>query len=213
IIVYIKGDSRRAAECEYTPEGETLVNHYLEIVIEDSGTGIPESQLALIFDTYYHTAHTNSMHMESSGLGLSIAKGIVEKHHGFIKAESQIGTGSRFIVALPFGKAHLTQNQLIAHQIDIEDISQYPGGDQLQLPTDEEQAYTEPSYTLLIVEDHAALLHYLSEVFATSFRVITAKNGVEGIEKAKQHFPDLIISDVMMPEMDGLEMCKKLKND
>src|SRR5690606_20989868 len=94
IIVYIKGDSRRAAEFEYTPEGETLVNHYLEIVIEDSGTGIPESQLALIFDTYYHTAHTNSMHMESSGLGLSIAKGIVEKHHGFIKAESQIGTGS-----------------------------------------------------------------------------------------------------------------------
>jgi len=214
INVYIKGDPKRAAAFAYTSVGETLINHYLEVVIEDSGTGIPEDQLAHIFETYYHTTDTQSLQMEGTGLGLSIAKGILEKHRGFIRVESQVGIGSRFIVALPFGKAHVPSHQLIVNQTDPEDVSQYQlDRDQLQTSTDEEPLCPPHLYTLLLVEDHAALLNYLSDVFAKNFRVITAKNGAIGLEKAKLYFPDLIISDVMMPEMDGLEMCRKLKSD
>src|SRR5690606_41162090 len=108
----------------------------------------------------------------------------------------------------------LPSHEPIVNQTDQEDISQYPlDGDQLQISTDQETLCPPHLYTLLIVEDHAALLHYLNEVFAKNFRVITAKNGAIGLEKAKLYFPDLIISDVMMPEMDGLEMCRKLKSD
>lgn len=195
----------------------------IEIKVMDSGEGIPEKSLPYIFDRFYQ-AKTNES-SASSGIGLALAKGIVELHHGTISVQSVLGYGSVFTVCLakenPFAN---DENVTYAEAGEAEEyMRRIPFAEE---PAKEETVHEKPAQetnpptgesgekeSVLLVEDNEELLSALTDLFAPFYRVSLALNGKEGLAKAMDEQPDLIVSDVMMPEMSGTEMCRKLKSD
>jgi signal transduction histidine kinase/ligand-binding sensor domain-containing protein/DNA-binding response OmpR family regulator len=229
VNIYVKG----SAELDAIYENECLTDNYLEVIVEDNGVGIPPQEIEKIFDIYYQVANSRSLKSTGTGLGLSIAKGIMDLQKGFIKVESSLQQGSRFIVGIPFGKMHFEKDDLIVDykgpdhlihydEVSVKDVEQYtlqkayPYSPELlreePMDSSEEDEQRESSkWKVLLVEDNPELLDYLKENFKRSFKVITARDGLDGWEKVKLNLPDLVISDVMMPDMNGLELCRMIK--
>lgn len=196
------------------PEG------YVQIKVKDTGIGISENALESIFDRFSQEVDNNFIKENSSGIGLAIAKGFAELHKGKISVESMMGDGSTFIVRLPLGSSHLNDNQILKDFKDSESQSHY---NELTLENassnliitdsikDPKELETQP--LLLLVEDNLDVQMYIAGIFNPNYRVITANNGEDGLEKALKYYPDLIISDVMMPKMNGIELCSKIKRD
>ncbi|MCX6578732.1 MAG: hybrid sensor histidine kinase/response regulator transcription factor [Candidatus Aminicenantes bacterium] len=225
-------------------EEENFPSGSLDITISDTGPGIPRDQLAHIFDRFYQVENTHEHHHRGSGIGLSIAKELVELHHGKIDVHSHEGRGSEFITRLPMGKAHLEPHEIVesasagapapaprkfpaeitaAYRINP-DIIPGTGGDAeneevaaaaaAAAPDDKNIDPLKPvKEIILVVEDSADVRGYIRGALEPHYTIIEAKNGREGIQKALQIVPDLIISDIMMPEADGYELCRVLKNN
>jgi signal transduction histidine kinase/DNA-binding response OmpR family regulator len=172
---------------------------FVAIEVSDSGKGIPTNLLDKIFERFYEGE--NSSGTESSGIGLSIVKSIVEQHGGFVKVENR--NGAVFTLFVPFG-----DNSFITEQIDVENSS--PQETEIVAAS----GYTKElkSQTVLIVEDNDDLRAYLDILLAKHYSTIKASNGKEAFDLALSISPDLILSDVMMPEMNGIDLCIKLKN-
>ena len=187
-------------------------NQALYVEVEDTGVGIPPHQLEKIFDRFYQVDDSATRKGEGTGIGLTLTKELVKLLGGNIEVESQFGKGSRFYFTLP-----VTQNAEIAtHAVDKKkavhptDIAEKPSNvvvRQSILPTNKKPI------SLLIIEDNADVVRYLSMVVPTNYQISTATNGKAGLVKAQKDFPDIIICDVMMPEMNGYEVCKQLKAD
>ena len=160
------------------------------IQVIDSGKGIPEKELANIFTRFYQLT-TQEEQNTGSGIGLHLAQEYAQMHNGFIKAESQPGEGSTFTVYIPSGLQ--PEAKIIPDTANDE-----KGG---------------PGLKLLIVEDNDEFKDFLSEQFSEKYAIITAADGEEGLNKALSDLPDLIISDIMMPKMDGIELCRTLKKN
>lgn len=187
---------------------------FVEIIISDNGKGISEENLIKIFDPFYQVYDEKQGNSTGTGIGLSLCKGFVELHSGFICAESRPGKGASFKVLLPRGKQHLKDDEIIHDFRDGEDHSHYMVPIDTQQPDD--AILTEPNpehHTVLIIEDNPEVRNYIRTHLGDAYNIIVAKNGNEGFAKAVETIPDLIISDVMMPGMDGLELCHKLKTD
>jgi signal transduction histidine kinase/DNA-binding response OmpR family regulator/ligand-binding sensor domain-containing protein len=207
----------------------------VEISISDTGPGIPPGQLADIFDRFYQAESTYEHHHKGSGIGLAIAKEIVELHHGTIDvtgSEEETG-GTTFVIHLPLGNAHLEPDEIVdlpavsrkgkktgeipgsRHRVDfdieeeIEEEKQTGKGEKIVI----DEAAEEEKDIILVVEDSAAMREYIKSSLETVYTVAEAKDGREGIREARAIVPDLIISDIMMPEVDGYELCKVLKRD
>lgn len=178
-----------------------------KITIADSGIGIAPDKLDKIFDRFYQVESNTSRNYEGTGIGLALVKELVKIMHGEIRVESTIGKGSTFFVEIPFEKA------------DAEDaITDFNVPKQLfnkEHSVTEMQAYNpdKNQQTILLVEDNEDLRLYIRSVFEDAYLVIEATDGQDGLEKALEITPDLIISDLMMPRMDGFEMCRSLKSD
>jgi signal transduction histidine kinase/ligand-binding sensor domain-containing protein/DNA-binding response OmpR family regulator len=203
---------------KYTPEGGTIMviitkdpPDFINIAVKDTGIGIPEDSLSKIFDVFYQVKDNKSVTIEGSGLGLALTKKLVELHEGEIKVESQSGIGSCFMVTLPVNlladryqeSSAISVKPKLIREESITDI-EFPdnkGMMDVSLPQ------------LLIVEDNIDVRTYLYTELASEYSIIEAINGNTGYSQAIEIVPDLIISDVMMPEMDGMELCKKLKTD
>jgi signal transduction histidine kinase/DNA-binding response OmpR family regulator/sugar lactone lactonase YvrE len=190
---------------------EQLVGNYLKITVSDTGTGIRASELARIFDPYYQAAHTAARRIGGTGIGLSLAKQFAERHQGQLSVVSTEGIGTTFELRLPFGRQHLHPDdvQPESHAVELADDASAllpPSEPDLGTPT---LAAKLPS--LLLVEDNDEVRQYLSQLFEESYEVLTAEDGQAGWKKALGHLPDLIISDVMMPHSDGLDLCRQLK--
>lgn len=185
---------------------ETDENVTLEV--RDSGIGIPEEELENIFNPFYRTddAHDG---FEGSGVGLSLVKSIVELHHGTVRAESAKGRGTSFIIVLRKGKSMFSEAEIIKDYKDSETIDRYVHEDDTKPVT----LQGKTSITVLVVEDNKELRKYIVSGLSRYYNVIEASNGAEGKVQAIANAPSLIISDVMMPVMDGLKMCEELKND
>jgi signal transduction histidine kinase/ligand-binding sensor domain-containing protein/AraC-like DNA-binding protein/ActR/RegA family two-component response regulator len=192
--------------------------------ISDTGVGIDAKELTNIFDRFYQTdtiCFTNNI---GTGIGLAYAKSIVEAHQGHITVKSIKGKGSCFTVHLPT-QIHYQDKQIEACLPDSKEaddvlITTYPteqsqdlSAETLQSPADEAQEGDTVLPKLLIVEDNRELLHLLVEVFASQYRIDSAENGRIGYEKAMEAACDIIICDVVMPEMSGVELCRKVKNN
>jgi signal transduction histidine kinase/ligand-binding sensor domain-containing protein/DNA-binding response OmpR family regulator len=196
----------------FGPNG--LMDNYLEIKVIDQGIGMPPNELANIFDAYYQASQTETLRMMGTGIGLSLVKQFVERHAGEITVTSQVNQGATFTVRLPFGHEHLTPNDFGPEVPADEQHLSAPaaatalGTDQLVDLT--EQAFASPP-RLLIVEDNTDLRQYLEQLFDSEFEVTVAADGVEGWEKAQALLPDLVLSDIMMPQSDGLELCQRIK--
>lgn len=189
-------------------EGQRLMTNYLDITIQDEGVGIKPEDLARIFDLYYQASHTASMRVVGTGIGLSLVKQFVERHGGEVQLDSRVNEGTTFVMRLPFGKQHLNPADL---------ASAVPGPALMQFsPADfeyvaDQSVVMATTLKLLVVEDNSDVRDYITRLFAAKFEVHTAVDGVDGWEKAMQLMPDLIISDIMMPRSDGLDLCKKIK--
>jgi signal transduction histidine kinase/DNA-binding response OmpR family regulator len=198
---------------------------FMEISVSDTGPGIPEDQLPRIFDRFYQTAGTHEHHQKGSGIGLALTKELVKLHHGTIEARNREEKGSEFIIRLPMGSEHLAPDEIIAStssQITpspqnsisekIPDMERITEIEERKEET-EPGAKTDETNIILLVEDSADMRAYIRSALEPDYRVLEAKDGREGMRKAREIIPDLIISDIMMPEMDGYELCGVLKND
>ena len=201
-------------------DGEVIINlkaeeKHFSISVKDTGIGIPANQLNQIFNRFYQVDSTQTREYEGSGLGMTLAKELVELHHGTIAVESAEGKGTTFIVRLPLGKDHLNKDEIIdaenlkKSEIVYEDIivksSDETENEKSTAPSDDHQPI------LLIVEDNADMRHCIGKTFSDQYQIIEATNGEEGITKAQEVVPDLIISDVMMPKVDGYKFCEYIK--
>lgn len=204
---------------KYTPEKGTvtfevsvesspgqMAQPELLLKISDSGPGIPEEELSFIFDRFYR-ANNNDQSMEiGTGIGLSLTQELVRILGGRIEVTSQFGIGSSFQVFLPITKKSATNSQLQAINIPMATFGK-KGLMPVEAPTSLELPIA------LVVEDNPDIAQYLRICLKNSYKVIEAVNGQVGIDKALETIPDIIISDVMMPEKDGFELCEFLKED
>lgn len=186
------------------------LSEYVVITIADTGKGISKENQAKIFDPFFQVTDEHQSATVGTGIGLSLSKGIVELHSGIIKVESAQDKGSRFIVFLPTGKDHLKENEIISGN---DNIKLQPPDIGFEDRNDAVTANNPDLHTILLIEDNPDVRHYIINNLNDLYNIISADNGNDGLMKARSEMPDLIITDVMMPGMDGLELCNSLKND
>ncbi|MVM31453.1 response regulator [Spirosoma sp. HMF4905] len=191
----------------------TLLNNYLQLTIRDWGVGMNPNELDKIFDPYYQASHTETMRMTGTGIGLSLVKQFIEVHVGEVSVESASGVGTTFTLRLPFGKDHLSPESIREEPVQLGVVPNILTESVDVETPDERDVLTTPvrSARILLVEDNDELRQYLQQLFAPTFEVFLAADGVEGWEKTLDLLPDLVVSDVMMPRSNGLELCKKIK--
>jgi signal transduction histidine kinase/DNA-binding response OmpR family regulator len=198
---------------KYTPSNGKIEiklakeNDLVIIQVLDSGLGIPAESLGKVFDRFYQTDVTLSRHIEGSGIGLALTKELVELHHGRISVASELGKWTEFTVSLPFVQKNniSTMDDLNALKLDE--------GKYLQEQELNKNAPEKHKNSVLLVEDNKDLRSYMSQSLSVNYVVIEANNGTEGIDLAKREIPDIIISDVMMPETDGYQMASTIKSN
>ena len=179
----------------------------IQINVSDSGIGISEDNLGYIFDHFYQVVHHQATY-EGSGIGLSLTKELVELHQGTIIVESQIGKGTSFQMVLPI-RTEPEQKRVLNHGYtpDLEPISMVDG----TALTFVDNVSEEQQALILLVEDNDDVRNYLHVRLCKKYNVIEATNGAEGLQLSLEKMPDLIISDIVMPQMTGVEMCRTLK--
>ena len=205
---------------KFTPNGQTITvdvsrneNQFCEIKVTDTGCGIPANETDKIFDRFYRGKEQDATNISGTGIGLSFVKELIELHGGTIDVESDGIKGSSFTVMLPPIKNDITFANSGVQLPQINPVSQTNLNSTTMLDENEQIDTVQEQPIILVVEDESDMLQYIYEILAPSFKVVTATNGKEGVEKAFETIPDLIVSDVMMPEMDGIELCRKLKSD
>jgi signal transduction histidine kinase/ligand-binding sensor domain-containing protein/DNA-binding response OmpR family regulator len=196
-------------------EGRLLQN-YCCIKIKDSGVGIDPKELDKIFDPYYQATHTDTLQIMGTGIGLSVVKAIIDRHRGEIIVRSEKGEGTEFSIHIPLGKSHVSQEEWqqgnggddvmfsFAQAHELHPTANLLQGEDMQLIQDAR---------LLIVEDNPDIAYYLEKMFKEVMNVDVAFNGRTAYEKALDLMPDIILSDIMMPDGNGLELCKKIKEN
>ncbi|MGQ1945746.1 hybrid sensor histidine kinase/response regulator transcription factor [Geofilum sp. OHC36d9] len=191
--------------------GEKITNNFLEITVSDSGNGIPEKHLAAIFERFYQINDTR----QGTGIGLSLAKNYILAHKGTLIVNSQVNTGTEFTIYLPQNQSESLQfnnsDETIETTISNYSVQNTPAVNEKQSFNKEDEI--NENALVLIVEDNVELLNYISDILKNYFRVAKARNGKLAMEQVNTLFPDLVISDIMMPEMDGIELCDTLKTD
>jgi DNA-binding response OmpR family regulator len=192
---------------------------WAEIGITDNGIGIVKERLDKIFDRFYQVDGSHTRESEGTGIGLSLTKELVELHKGKIEVESEYGKGTTFKILLPLGKEHLKPEEIVERevseeiQVTKEEAEIIPELEKLKGRSDIGVLLDTNKPSLLIVEDNSDVRSYIIGHLEEEYRIMEAVDGEDGLNQAINHIPDLIISDVMMPKMDGFEMCEKLKTD
>lgn len=204
---------------KFTPEGGSVYfslntvfkdrGEHLLISIRDTGIGIEQKNLPFVFDRFYQVDTSSTRKGEGAGIGLALTRELVRLMHGEITVESEINRGTLFKVVLPIIREAPLGNSGTAN-ITRPDL---PSGANVQPVMPESQSGPVDKPSLLIVEDTPDVIYYLTQLLADQYQILTAVNGQEGIDLAITSVPDIIISDVMMPEKDGFELCATLKED
>lgn len=207
---------------KFTPDGGDISVEikvegiWVNIIVTDNGSGIEEKYLKKIFDRFFQAENGYTQTTSGTGIGLALAKGIMDLHYGKIESYNRKEGGSKFVVSLLLNNEKFTVDQKltnseISSRIEFEFTR--PDEEFIDNMIKSQKMISENKYNVLIVEDNQELLDMLANVFNQIYNVETALNGKEGLEKAKEFQPDIIVSDVMMPLMSGIEMCSKLKTD
>lgn len=185
---------------------------FIEIMVVDSGNGIPEDKLKFIFDRFFHLQSDNQTTVQGTGIGLALTRELVNLHNGKIYVKSKLNEGSTFFVVLPLKTQNDSEIQGSGDLIDNDLIENIPlsVSKTIGLRTDND---SEKLPVVLVVEDNDDLRAYMRVEFSQKFEIIEAENGKAGLQIALDVMPDLIISDLIMPEMDGIELCKSIKNE
>lgn len=188
------------------PESGKSSERAVEIVVRDTGIGIPEDQLEKIFIRFYRVENERYPYGEGSGIGLTLVKEYLRMMKGSISVKSSSGCGSEFVLTLP-----VTQNVAIEDIIAQKAASLGENDSSISLPEAISSGSGCPR--LLIVEDNQEMMEYLTGLLANQYQIFTAANGIIGVKEAMEKIPDIILSDIMMPGKDGYQVCRELKND
>ncbi len=202
-----------SANREWAAKGTKLItDHWLLVTVKDTGIGIPPEHLPHVFDRFYQT--DNSHQLEGTGIGLALAKELVELHGGKISVTSEVGIGTAFVVKLPVvwrikdRELKLETGELTAEDFSLQNSNTY------NLQQSAASAILQSHEELvLLVEDNDDIRAFVREQLQSGYRVIEAEEGEAGIALAREAIPDVIITDVMMPKMDGYQMSRALKQD
>lgn len=207
------------------PTRRDALKEYVEITVTDNGIGLDKNKIERIFERFYQINNDVTKSNFGTGIGLHLSRSLVELHHGIILAENrEDAPGSRFIIRIPLGSAHLRKDELE----DVEAMTdkprpisikpQKPDFEEEDFEEEEDTEHKKPGKTakrirILIAEDEEEISSYLKEELEGEYRIVTCKNGKEAYETVLADTPDLVISDIMMPEMDGLPLCRKIKQN
>lgn len=223
---------------KYTSQGSITVGirqdgQEVRVSVKDTGIGIPADQLDRIFDRFHRVENVAVRSQEGTGIGLSLVKELVRIHHGRIEVESRPNEGSTFTVILPIGKAHLPPDRIALddeirrtneRDLYVEESLQWlpdaaAGFPEVPSPLLPERPASSPTGThvenrflVLLADDNADMRHYVGKLLSDHFDLITATNGEEAFEKIVSRRPDLVLTDVMMPGLDGFGLLKKIRN-
>jgi PAS domain S-box-containing protein len=212
----------------------------VEMRVRDTGVGIPLDELPRLFDRFHRVQNTRSRTHEGSGIGLALVQELIKIHGGSVRAESTPGVGSTFVVALPLGTAHLPADRVngtrnlsstalgvtpfledVLGWLPNEDSSQSslevsPGAESpptSETPVSETGGSSPGHFHVLVVDDNADMRRYLVRLLAERYDVKAVSNGHAALQSARERTPDLILTDVMMPELDGFALLRELRTD
>ena len=215
-ITVILSTGRDSTRCDPLKE-------YFEITVTDNGIGLDREKIERIFERFYQIDNDVTKSNFGTGIGLHLSRSLVELHHGIILAENrEDAPGSRFIIRIPLGSAHLRTDELedVEAVITPHTVLVKPEKTDLEEAFEEEEdeeskkaGKSKNRMRILIVEDEEEILSYLKEELEGDYRIMTRKNGREAYDTILADTPDLVISDIMMPEMDGLSLCRKIKQN
>jgi signal transduction histidine kinase len=224
---------------KFTFDGEISVTmdrvgDFAELRVRDTGVGIPAESIPRLFERFHRLPNTRSRTYEGSGIGLALVQELIKLHGGAIKVESAVDQGTTFIVTIPLGQAHLAKEHiggprsllstaLGAKPFVEEALRWLPESSQpIEIVSDRDDVLAVPhpmlpeSHTrarILIADDNADMRQYLARLLAEQYVVEAACDGKSAMSKALERLPDLVLSDVMMPELDGFELLKHLRSD
>lgn len=203
---------------KFTPSGGSVFvtaglkedGRHCYLRVEDTGIGIPQNKLTEIFERFSQAENAREAYYQGTGIGLALSKEIINLHHGEVYAETPEKQGTCFVVELQLGKEHYTPGE----------VDFYVGADDVDVSAEEEREYedTEPAKdtslpNLLIVDDNKDLCNMLKLQLEEKYNVYLAYDGVEGMKKVYLYHPDIVVTDQMMPNMDGLEMLRHIRKD
>mgnify|MGYP002640654645 CR=1 FL=1 len=195
-------------------EPSLVATNTVSISVVDNGVGIPQDRVAHIFDRFYQVDDTQTREYEGTGIGLALVKELVELHHGSVKLRSEEGAGTSFEVLLPTNEQQFSISEISTEPAKESTQQQIPAEYETPVVTVEKASNeSESPEVVLLVEDNQDIRQYLKEVLEDKYQIIEASDGVEGIQVANESIPDLIITDVMMPRMDGNAFVKSIRND
>tara|TARA_R110002049_G_scaffold9462_1_gene48214 strand:- start:17461 stop:21630 length:4170 start_codon:yes stop_codon:yes gene_type:complete len=187
----------------------------IEISISDTGPGLKEEQIANIFERFYQVDNLNKTYYGGTGIGLEVVQNFVKLHKGKIKVTSEVGAGTTFTIILPTGNAYFSEKETLTEKVEdqVKEESFFIPKTNTESTSNAGEETNLSSHTLLIVEDNTELRNYLKNELKSQYKILLAKNGKEGLQMAKEFLPDIIMTDVIMPEMDGFLFCKHIKSD
>jgi len=207
---------------KFTPSGGRITvkltetsSNQVEIIVRDSGIGIPMSELTKIFDRFYQVDGSHTREHEGTGIGLALTKELVELHRGQIFVDSVEGHWTEVKLQFPLGREHLTDDEIIEPaEYDMRKID--TAEDFARQDSEADDSLNEniiDKTIVLVVEDNPDVREYIKEALQEYYHIEEAANGEQGLRKAEKCIPDLIVSDVMMPKMDGYEMTRRIRQD
>ena len=206
---------------KFTPKGGRITvlvsetpNKGVDIIVRDSGIGIPAKDLNKIFDKFYQVDSSHTREHEGTGIGLALTKEFVDLHRGEISIDSMEGHWTEVKLNFPLGREHLKDDEIVDSdeftKESIEELAEF-GEDEMEI-LDDENSFIDKTI-VLVVEDNQDLREYINDDLKSIYHVIEAANGEQGFRKAEKIIPDLIVSDVMMPVMDGYELTRQLRKN
>lgn len=212
---------------KYTFAGKITVelsaeNDFVVLKVKDTGVGIPEHELSKMFERFHRVQSVNGRTHEGTGIGLSLTKELVQMHQGTINVESKLHDGSIFTVKIPTGKKHIAEHQISENEIDSNEIFSAIYVDEIEALLETENSETSKIAgvkeenilpTILVVDDNADMRRHISSILSNSFHIISAKNGVDALHKMQETTPVLVLTDIMMPVMNGIDLLKEIKSN
>ncbi len=207
---------------KYTLSGQVSIRLYTEngfavLAVQDTGVGIPAAELPRMFERFHRVQNVVGRSFEGTGIGLSLVSELVKLHGGTISVDSQKGEGSTFMVYIPLGKTHLQSDQVREKEnalpAGLSSLFLEESVAMLEIEQQELKIAAHESSTVLIVDDNADMRAHIRTLLGRHYHVVTANNGAEALEIIMQQPPTLVLSDIMMPVMDGLELLRAIKEN
>jgi len=197
-------------------KGKEFPEGYFEVQVEDGGIGIDPERLPFIFDRFYQVDRKQISDIEGTGLGLTIVKELVELQHGTITVESEKNSGTVFHIRLPLGNSHLRKEE-VSTVVEEEKLRGYQNIEEVAETGDpdaiDDNTADSTSEMILVIDDNSDIRTFINEELRAEYRIVEAPDGLEGLRLAEHLIPDLVITDIMMPGIDGVELSRRLKQN